>query len=153
MSRGRSLQSSYGSSFDPPRPRNLASEIVQKRIRNVVHGDRSLFRSQSAPRLKNANIEWHFQMKHYIQHRMKVLNAKPTINTQNYQKGSNSSSGVSSNTSSRPTTSGTVRSKSSHITEKRRQANNEARDQMREAMLLSIAKLNFSNAKDTSKST
>lgn len=105
---------SYTSSFDPPKQRNLQSEIVQRNIRNGLNGDRSLMRSKSFNKLKNRDIEWHFQMKHYIEHRMKVLNAKPTINTKPKIRSasvSGNSSKASSKLSTRPPTGDSNESK------------------------------------------
>lgn len=99
----RSRLAPFPSSFDPPKQRNLPSEIVQRNIRNGLNGDRSLMRSKSFNKIKNIDIEWHFQMKHYIEHRMKVLNAKSTINSLPKIR-STSVSGHSSKTSSKVST-------------------------------------------------
>uniref|UniRef100_A0A0N4Z6N5 Uncharacterized protein n=1 Tax=Parastrongyloides trichosuri TaxID=131310 RepID=A0A0N4Z6N5_PARTI len=145
----------YESSFNKPKERNLQSEIVQRNLRNNLNGDRSLMRSKSCTKLKNTNIEWHFQMKHYIQHRMKVLNAKPTIDTKLVTR-SNSQSRGSSNSSSklstRPSTSTTLRSNNTNSTEnykkKKKEIEELAQKKMRESMLRTLSRINLDNKKE-----
>uniref|UniRef100_A0A0N5CFB9 Uncharacterized protein n=1 Tax=Strongyloides papillosus TaxID=174720 RepID=A0A0N5CFB9_STREA len=141
----------YKSSFDPPKQRNLQSEIIQKNIRNGLNGDRSLMRSKSFNKLKNIDIEWHFQMKHYIEHRMKVLNAKPTINSKPKTRStsvSGNSSKTSSKISTRPSTGSRSENKQNYSInsdKEKKERINIAQKHMREAMLKSLSRMNLND--------